>query len=173
PLPLLGMATVATLAIVGWHVVGALRNPERVQRLRSTFWWLFTSLGCGALLSAVWIVPFLLRGAYLNDMGWERLPTDGGKLLQYLLHAGSDTKQLSGWDRLSAMPALWFLCLVLALVGVVLSWAYREKLGCILSLTAVGEVLMFCFVPQGRFWNARILPFWYLTIYLLAGVGVA
>jgi hypothetical protein len=173
PLPLLGMASVATLAIVGWHVVEALRGPEPRRQLRSTGWWLLTGLGSGALLSAFWIVPFLLRGAYLNDMGWERLPTNGGKLLQYLFHAGSDTNVLSGWDRLSVMPALWFICVALAVVGVALSWVYREKLGCILSITAIGEVLVFCFIPQGRFWNARVLPFWYLSIYLLAAVGVA
>jgi len=28
-------------------------------------------------------------------------------------------------------------------------------------------------VPQGRLWNARVLPFWFLSLYLLAGVAVA
>ena len=27
--------------------------------------------------------------------------------------------------------------------------------------------------PQGRLWNARLLPFWYLCLYLLAALAVA
>jgi hypothetical protein len=36
-------------------------------------------------------------------------------------------------------------------------------------LAAVGFVL----APQGRLWNARLLPFWYLCLYLLAALAVA
>jgi hypothetical protein len=31
---------------------------------------------------------------------------------------------------------------------------------------------IFVAAPEGRLWNARALPFWYLCLYLLAGVGV-
>ncbi len=46
--------------------------------------------------------------------------------------------------------------------GALPGWSWR-------SSSAVG----FRYMPQGRLWNARLLPFWYLCLYLLAAVGVA
>ena len=38
---------------------------------------------------------------------------------------------------------------------------------------AVLSALAFVLAPQTRLWNARLLPFWFLTVYLLAGLGVS
>ena len=35
------------------------------------------------------------------------------------------------------------------------------------------SVAGFRFMPEGRLWNARLLPFWFLCLFLLAGVAVA
>ncbi len=39
-------------------------------------------------------------------------------------------------------------------------------------MVAISGVL-FVVAPQGRLWNARVLPFYYLSLYLLAGVAIA
>ena len=36
--------------------------------------WLSPTIVVGGLLSVWWVGPFYLRSAYLNDMGWEKLP---------------------------------------------------------------------------------------------------
>ena len=46
-----------------------------------------------------------------------------------------------------------------------------ERIGLALALTAGVCVSFFVQTPQFRLWNARALPFWFLTIYLLAAHG--
>ena len=46
-----------------------------------------------------------------------------------------------------------------------------ERVGIALALTAGVCVSFFVQTPQFRLWNARALPFWFLTIYLLAAHG--
>src|SRR3954454_11627448 len=48
--------------------------------------WLAVALPVGGLLSAFWTFPFVARSAYVNDMGWEKLPAgSGGHSWSYLL----------------------------------------------------------------------------------------
>ena len=46
-----------------------------------------------------------------------------------------------------------------------------ERMGLVLTFTAGICVAFFVQTPQFRLWNARALPFWFLTIYLLAAHG--
>ena len=175
PIPLLGLASLLTVAILGWHLVRAAASERPGPAVRSTLWWAVSSLGVGSALSAFWILPFVLRGDYLNDMGWERLATDGRSMLMHLLHVGNTSRPWEGWDAdlLRTVPVLWGIVVILAVVGAVVSWARREQLGCVLTLAGLGLVLMFRFLPQGRLWNARLLPFFYLVLYFLAALGRA
>src|SRR5215218_1763746 len=56
-------------AVIGAAVAVAMQ-PARA-RIR----WLAPVLLAGSALSGFWTVPFVLRRAYLNDMGWEKLTT--------------------------------------------------------------------------------------------------
>lgn len=60
----------------------------------------------------------------------------------------------------------------LAAVGVLLSIIMVVRSGIFLTAIAAVSATAFMFMPQHRFWNARVLPFYYLAIYLLAAVGV-
>ncbi|CAN5490449.1 hypothetical protein BH20ACT2_BH20ACT2_17740 [soil metagenome] len=126
---------------------------EGWRRLR----WLATVGPVAGALSAFWVLPFFWRRAYLNDMGWEKLPTPGSdaSLATYLFPGGLR------------------LVIALAAVGMVVSLLFRVRAGVLLSVTALGFAAAFVLLPQGRLWNARVLPFYYLCAYLLAGVGVA
>ncbi|MBW3667718.1 MAG: hypothetical protein KY443_00780 [Actinobacteria bacterium] len=105
----------------------------------------------GACLAAFWWLPFLARIPYTNDMGWEKLRTYSETLL-----GQRDT---------------WLL--VLAGLGAVASVALRRRAGIFLVVMAALWAGVFIGMPQGRLWNARVLPLWILPLYLLAGVAVA
>lgn len=105
----------------------------------------------GACLAAFWWLPFVARIPYTNDMGWEKLRTYSETLL-----GERDT---------------WLL--VLAGLGAVASVALRRRAGIFLVVMAALWAGVFIGMPQGRLWNARVLPLWILPLYLLAGVAVA
>ncbi|MDY7102868.1 MAG: 6-pyruvoyl-tetrahydropterin synthase-related protein [Actinomycetota bacterium] len=137
----------AVLAVVATVVILALHLGRR------QIWWVLTVGVTGVALSAFWVLPFLGRTAYLNDMGWEKR-TDYQELL---LRGGT----------------LWPVVLVLAGVGLVLSVLRRERVGLFLGATSLVLAGLTIALPQGRLWNARVVPFYYLCLYLLAALGVA
>ena len=136
------------------------RRPLALGRL----WWLLSTGVVAALLAAWWVLPFFWRRTYVNDMGWEKIAVhrDGTGLWSWF----SDEV----WPEL--VPGDLRLFAALALVGAVLSVAFRSRVGVALVVAGLGLALAFVFLPQGRLWNARLLPFWYLVVYWLAAVGV-
>ena len=131
-------------------------------RFRAVQWISVAGL-LSALLSAFWVLPFFLRTSFLNDMGWERIE---------IIHSPLVTRSiLNPADTLSDFPPLPVL-LTLAAVGLVLSIVRRVELGGILFCTGAIMAFGFVYFPDGRLWNARILPFYYLSVTLLAAVGV-
>jgi 6-pyruvoyl-tetrahydropterin synthase related domain len=165
-LALAGMALGApegmgALALAG---LGVLAAGAGLWLLSESVRWLTPTLVVGGLLSAFWVGPFFLRRAYLNDMGWEKLPyTDRDPpetLWQYLLPSKTPDVDLR-----------WVFAL--ALVGAGLSIALRLRVGIFLLLTTTLVGVAFVVTPEGRLWNGRLLPFYYLTALLLAAVAVS
>ena len=66
----------------------------------------------GVALTAWWLVPFYLRSAYMNDMGWEKKTTYVDLLFR---------RQHLDPQLVNSPPIEWLL--VLALLGVVMSIA--------------------------------------------------
>jgi 6-pyruvoyl-tetrahydropterin synthase related domain len=60
----------------------------------------------------------------------------------------------------------------LALVGAGISLALRLRLGIFLALLTAAVGVTFIVIPEGRLWNGRLLPFYYLTAMLLAALAV-
>ncbi len=119
-------------------------------------------LAVGGLLSAFWVAPFYLRHAYMNDMGWE-------KKIDYANYLFARSKLDA---QLSNRPGIEYL-LALAMLGALLTIVYRRRGGMFwLAMAAISGVA-FLYMPQGRLWNARLLPFYYLSLYLLGAVGLA
>ena len=112
-------------------------------------------------------------------MGWEKLPYstaengfrswsdtlfsfDGETYWKYLIpRASVDSPNDLRW------------VLALACMGLVLSIAFRVRVGIILAGCTVVMGAGFVLLGEDRLWNARLLPFYYLGLYLLAAVGVA
>ncbi|HEX4901586.1 MAG TPA: hypothetical protein VFV42_02185 [Acidimicrobiales bacterium] len=139
-------------------------EPSRPLVLPRTGWLLGVGV-VAALLAAWWVLPFFWRRTYVNDMGWEKIAVhrEGTRIWTWF----SD----SVWPEL--VPGDLRLFAALALVGAVLSVAFRSRVGVALVVAGLGLALAFVFLPQGRLWNARLLPFWYLVVYWLAAIGTA
>lgn len=124
--------------------------------------WILVAGPVGVLLTGFWSVPFLSSSTWMNDMGWEKYTRYSDHLL------ARDITEMS----LSGMPYR-NIVFALAGLGVLLSLIHRVRLGWFLALTVMVFAWIFRYFPQYRLWNARLLPFLYLAIYLLAGLALA
>jgi hypothetical protein len=170
----LGLCALCHVIPLIFAVVGAAAAVA-LQPARARVRWLAPVLLAGGALSGFWIIPFVLRRAYLNDMGWEKLTTYVEPLLPGRL-GEAVSKGLGGeanWGGATPPAGDLTVVAVLALMGVVASLVLRRRLGTFLSVLAVLAAVGFVLAPQGRLWNARLLPFWYLCLYLLAALAVA
>lgn len=149
----------ATAALI---VAPPLRRP-RLAALRRRVTWTLATGALGAALSAWWVLPFWWNRALLNDMGW-------GKDERYL--SGLWSRSEFDYDFLVNWPPLQVF-VVLAVIGFVISVVRRIRLGTALAITAAMLAAAFILLPEGRLWNVRIVPFYYLSVYLLAGLCVA
>jgi 6-pyruvoyl-tetrahydropterin synthase related domain len=153
----------AGLAVLG---AGALAFGAGLWLLSESVRWLTPTLAVGGLLSMWWVGPFYLRSDYLNDMGWEKLP-----------YQDPDMSRLEEWAQhllphaTADVDLRWVFAL--AVVGAGLSIALRLRLGIFLVLTTVAVGVVFVVIPEGRLWNGRLLPFYYLTAMMLAGLAVS
>ncbi len=141
-----------------WLVVSAARRPG----FRTRFWWLFSAGVVGVGLTSWWLIPFYAQSGYMNDMGWEKKTNYLDLLFQ---------RKFLDPQLVNSPPIEWVL--VFALLGIVMTIAWKRRGGAFLIGLAVVSALAFRFIPQTRLWNARLLPFWYLSLYLLAALGVA
>ena len=105
----------------------------------------------GGLIAAWWALPFGVRQVHdglVTDMGYTR-----------------NTAFLT-----TLFPSGYTWLFVLGGMGAVLSIARRRRMGEFLSIMAVLSVR---YMPQGILWNNRVLPFWFLCLYLLSGLALA
>lgn len=164
----------ALFALAGTVVIVLLRRPA----LR-TLKWLACVLPVGGLISAFWVLPFAYQSDYVNDMGWEKLPNSTAEngfrsLSKTLFTFDGETywKYLIPRSSVDSPNDLRWV-LALAGMGLVLSIAFKVRTGLILAGCTLVMAAAFVFLPEARLWNARLLPFYYLCLYLLAAVGVA
>ena len=136
--------------------------PWRAAEWRRRLVWTVSSGALAAALSAWWVLPFWWNRGLLNDMGW-------GKERRYLSSLWS--RSSFDYSFLANDPPLQ-LFVVLAAAGAVLLFFRRGRLGMALALTGAIVAAGFLILPEGRLWNVRILPFYYLTVYLTAALGI-
>jgi hypothetical protein len=122
--------------------------------------WLTPVMVVAGLLSAFWVLPFYLRRTFMNDMGWEKLPGVDESIWDHLLPSETAVVDLR-----------WVFGLAVA--GALLSVALRLRAGLFLAVTTLAVAVAFLVMPEGRLWNGRILPFYYLALVLLAGLAVS
>ena len=123
---------------------------------RASLLWVVPVGLAGAAVSGFWALPFVGRHAYFNDMGWERI-----QLYAENLAPGGPAE------------AVWFVVMGLAVAGAVLSLVERNRFGAFLVAMAAASAGAFVWWPDTQMWNARFLPFYYLSLHLLAALGLA
>jgi phosphomannomutase len=111
--------------------------------------WSVSVLVTAGCLIAFWALPFELRLPYATNMGYQKITTYMGTLFPE--------------------HDLWIF--LFAGVGVIMSAFRRNRVGLFFGVMAVLSAVVFCIAPPGRLWNARVIPFWYLCLYLLVGVA--
>lgn len=156
PLALIGLWLGSTPTLVGGIVLTLASAWLVWQSVR----WLTPVMVVAGLLSSFWVLAFVLRADYVNDMGWQKLPREGESTWPYLLPSESPDVDLR-----------WVLGL--ALLGAALSVGLRLRSGLFLSAMTALTGVAFLLIPEGRLWNGRILPFYYLGAFLLALLAVS
>jgi len=127
--------------------------------------WVLVAGPLAGLLAAFWVLPFAWNTKYLNDMGW-------GKEREYVKALWSRSGNFGGQNFLVNQPVLQVF-VVLAILGALICGLRRVRLGMAFALTAGFFAGLFLLLPEGRLWNVRILPFYYLSVYLLAGIAIS
>ncbi|MCC6434952.1 MAG: hypothetical protein IT196_07990 [Acidimicrobiales bacterium] len=123
---------------------------------RATLLWVAPVGILGAMVTGFWALPFVKNHAYFNDMGWERIQ-------KYGEHLGPA----------KSLTTVWYAVFALCVIAVVLSIVDRVLIGGFLASAALTMGILFAAWPDTQMWNARFLPFYYLSLYLLAAVGLS
>lgn len=148
-LALAGAAVLLAIELSGSRV----RSDDGIELVRGpgwprkVCWWSASTVGLGLLLSSWWLGPFVLDHAYSTQMGYTNV-TDFTTL--FFPHAD-----------------LW--ALLAAGVAVVVAVLTRSRFGILFSALGGGCALAIRFDPQGALYNVRLLPLWFLCVYLMVG----
>jgi hypothetical protein len=145
-----------TMALVfaAHSLISSTRTTTTDESVPAKRWAWFTytapALVLSVLLTAWWLLPFWHHRELTFDMGWTK-----------------DTRYSDVLFRGDIMWAIVLACFAIAF-GV---WLKSKAL---LSMSAWLVVLglIVRYIPDGRLWNLRMLPGYWLTLYLLAAVGV-
>ncbi|MBN1632430.1 MAG: hypothetical protein JW990_21950 [Thermoleophilia bacterium] len=102
----------------------------------------------GFCLTAFWTFPFIGNLEWTAHMAWDQL------------------------DKLSdLLPTAIIPAAALGLIGMAYAVARKERKLLPLAWITVVTLVMFWVLPDGRLWNARVLPFFYVSIHLWAAYG--
>jgi hypothetical protein len=102
----------------------------------------------GFALSAFWSLPFVGNLEWTAHMAWKQLDSIKDLLPVQLLPAA-----------------------ILGLIGMAYAVARRERRLLPLAWITFITLVLFWVLPDGRLWNARVLPFFYMSIHLWAAYG--
>jgi hypothetical protein len=120
------------------------------------------AVGAGLLslgLSAWWLFPFATSQSLTDSLGYINIPVA-------TLH---DIFSTLGWFNATGGAAGDRWVIVLGGLAVVVAFAVRDRLGMILGTLTVLSFWAFVLDPQSAIWNQRLIPFWFISIHLVAG----
>ncbi|MGC2167750.1 MAG: hypothetical protein WA580_01445 [Acidimicrobiales bacterium] len=123
------------------------------------------ALGAGLLsvgLSAWWLFPFATSQSLTDSLGYSNVYVNNFHEIFSTL--GWFNTPL--WANFSAGDR-WIVSL--AGVSVIVAFIVRDRLGLVLAWTTVASFWAFALDPQSAIWNQRLIPFWYISIYLVSG----
>jgi hypothetical protein len=102
----------------------------------------------GLCLTAFWWLPFASNLEWTAHMAWTQL------------HSLKDV-----------LPTALLPAATLALIGMAYAIARKERKLLPLAWITIVTMAIFWILPDGRLWNARVLPFFYMSVHLWAAYG--
>ena len=102
----------------------------------------------GLCLTAFWWLPFASNLEWTAHMAWDQL------------HSLKDV-----------LPTALLPAAALALIGIAYAIARKERRLLPLAWITCVTMVLFWALPDGRLWNARVLPFFYMSVHLWAAYG--
>ncbi|MGH9087701.1 MAG: hypothetical protein ACRDYZ_06250 [Acidimicrobiales bacterium] len=158
-----GLLTLVELLPARWRLHDEVRwsraaaaAPPRPAEVRSRWqvlWWSASTVVIGVLLSGWWLVPFGLRQPYTTAMGYTNVTA-----YVTLLFPHAD---------------LW--ALAAAGVAIVVAGWIGSRFGMVFAALGGLSAMALVVDPQGKLYDVRLLPLWFLCAYLMVGwlFGVA
>jgi hypothetical protein len=119
-------------------------DAQPVPRTR-TLWWAGSTVAIGLLLSGWWLAPFGLEHAYSSSMGYTNV---------------------EGWAQYFREADAW--ALILAGIGAITAFFVRSRFGITVTVLGIASALATALDPQGSLYNVRLLPLWFLSVYIMA-----
>ena len=163
PALLIAAAVMSHLVVGIFVVVGALVVWLASGPLR-TFWRAGAIGLTGALLTAVWTIPLIATLAYTTDMRYTPIT----EYTDYLF-----PRYLFGFESL--WPWEWGATVLIGVALIAGLLRRRKSTFVVVALTALSGLLFVLWedLQTTSAWNLRFLPFWYLGVFLLMGLGGA
>ncbi|MDA8195761.1 MAG: hypothetical protein M0019_00870 [Actinomycetota bacterium] len=121
-----------------------------LRRRREVTWGSAVSVVVMGAICAIWELPLIANYSLSTSMGWSRITTYATSLF----------------------PTELRVFIVLAIVGFIASLVLRIEIGALFGTVAIFSAITFIFFPLKAVYNGRVLPFYVLSIYILAGIGI-
>jgi hypothetical protein len=117
-------------------------------------------------VAAGFVVSFLALITLAEESRWQQT-------VLLVVAVASAALVIAKWgSQITAIAAAAVLVITLLVLAAVNHLPY-ERWGLALTCIIAAAAAMFTQSPQFRLWNARVLPFWFFTILLLAAYGAA
>jgi hypothetical protein len=151
------LIAIVVLYLIDWPEARSRRRGRRTPLYR---------LGAAAIASfgwvAWWLLPFAATQGYTNSMGYVN--NSVANFYDIFQHLGwwfvtSSGSVVAGGDR---------VVIVLAGVALFFAFALRDRVGIFLTVMATLSLVAYIADPQSVIWNERLVPFWFLSVYLSA-----
>ncbi|MHB1961760.1 MAG: hypothetical protein ACYCVC_05440 [Acidimicrobiales bacterium] len=123
------------------------RRPAASLGIGAALWWAVSTVVAGVLLSGWWLVPFAIRQPYSTSMNYQNVTTYFSLLL----------------------PSADWWALVVAGLATVTAVALRSRFGLLFAALGGLSALGLRFDPQASLYNVRLLPLWFVCVYLMVG----
>jgi hypothetical protein len=152
---------------LGWGVFGDHATRRRRHHGRRAFFFAGSAGIISLALSAWWLLPFATSQQFTTSMAYQNDPTGSLTALftDYSVGGNTGLALLNASGQLSG--SAWVIIGALVAAGFAIFW--RDRFGITFTAASLAAAAWYILEPQGTVWNERIIPFWFISNFLLVG----